>query len=605
MNIRFFLYCLGLAFLSPILKAEAVSIRASCTPNPLAARSVATYTIVVTGSSQVSQPSFPSIRGLDIQFLGKGHSVQIINGQKRSELRLNYALKTDAPGTYTLPSLSLRVDQKDYQLPPLDLTVLPSSEHALLKQSGISLRLEIEPTLLYEGQSLASKVILSVPAGIQGSILSDKPELLSPGFSPLQGPPVPTDSQKEENGQLFQEIAWDLRIKSKQAGKHSLSYQLPLSLRIQSTKSALQSFFDQSLLDPLALFQAQDETVLLESQEVSLEVLELPKEGKPANFSGYIGTLSAQKVDTSLMDPEVGDPVTLKLILRGSGDLQALPAPTFAQDKRIKAYPPKEEILNQASSGEMSLKSLEYIVIAQEAGNLSLPPLEINFFNPQSQRYETLSCPIPPLSVQAPKTPYKAPIEERAQVQAPSKTQDLQENQALSGPKMEEPNIASSNLQARLGTLRPSILPSLLYSRLYWWGQGGVFSLGLAALLYRWLSQLKQQKALTQQGAKTLDRLLEQAREAALEGKEAEFFDSLYAILSLPCLHLSQEISLKNLETFLTDRPAPPEILSTARYLWDLREGYAFGGGSLGSLKVKGVYQNLETFATYIRPCLT
>ncbi len=595
MKARSLIYFLGLVFFSPMLKAEAVSIQASCTPNPLTAKSLATYTIVIKGSSQASAPVFPPIRGLDIQFLGKGHSVKIMNGQKWSELRLNYAIKAHTPGTYTLPSLNLQVDHKTYQLPPLDLTVLPSSEHALLKNSGISLSLQLEPASFYLGQSFTGKLVLRVPAGIQGSILSDRPELISPGFCELPALHPPQDNQKQENGQLFQEITWNLRIQCTQAGKHSLSYQLPLSLRVQSSKQALQSFFDDDLLGPLAIFQAQDEEVLLQSQETSITVLDLPQEGRPAGFSGYIGTLRAQKVETSLMDPEVGDPVTVKVILTGSGDLQALPAPILAQDKRIKAYPPKEEVLYQGAPEGSVQKSLEYILIPQEAGNLHLPPLDIDFFNPETKRYERLCCSIPPLRVQAPKMPYQAPQTEPVTVELP------QEKPALEGDKAALP---LPKLQAQLGTLRPSILPSLWHSRLYWLGQGTGLLMIVGALTVRRFSQLRKQKALSKQSSKELDILLKKAREAALAHQEAEFFKHLHDLLCLPCLQLGLVPSLKSLEGFLIQRGATPEALSSARHLWDLREGYTFGGGLGSNVQLKAIYKDLATFANHLKPCL-
>lgn len=617
MKSHFFICALCLALLSPCLKGEDISISAHCTPNPLAAKSMGAYTIVIKGSSQVSPPVFPAIPGVDIQFLGKGHSVQIINGQKRSELRLNYAIKAHTPGVYTLPSLNVQVDHKAYALPPLDLTVLPGSEHALLKQSGISLCLKLEPSTLepstlepstlepstlYLRQTFTCEVVLRVPAGLQGSILSDRPELVSTGFIDCNEPLAPKDSQIQDNGQIFQEISWKRHIQCTQPGVHTLSYQLPLSLRVQSNKNALHSLFDEKFLDPLALFQSQDEEVLLETQELNITVLDLPQEGRPSSFSGYIGTLSAQTVQTSLMDPEVGDPVTIKLILTGSGDLKSLTPPALPQDKRIKTYPPKEDLIHPAPDDERHHKILEYILIPQEAGRLSLPALEIHFFNPDTQRYERLSCAIPPLTVQAPKMPYQAPLKAKANVedlpQTPKENASLGEGQ---------PPFPTPTLQTHLGTLRPSALPSLWHSRLYWISQGALLLLLIGVLAVRKLSQLGKQKALRQEGLKELDILLQNAKEAAIHKQEAEFFKHLHTILCLPCLYLShgQGPSLQSLEDFLIERAAPPEALSKARQLWDLRESYTFGGGLGETFQLKALYSDVVTFANHLKPCLT
>jgi hypothetical protein len=598
------IYLCLLALLTPPLKAEAIQLSNQCSPNPLSAHSIATYTIVIKGSTQVSLPNFPSIPGLDIHFLGKGHSVQIINGQKQTELRLNYAIKAKHPGTYTLPALVLNVQNKPYEVPSTTLTVLPSSENDILKQSGITLSLKLDQTSVYVGQMLHCQVVLRVPAGIQGSILSDKPLCISESLQDLNTPAPPKEAHGQEAGQSFQEISWERTLKPSKGGTYSLGYELPLSLRIQSSKNRLSSLFDDHFLDPLSLFQSQDEEVLLSTPKHPVEVLELPVEGRPRVFSGYIGSLSAQVVETSLMDPEVGDPVTVKLILTGSGDLESLAPPSIEAHKAIKTYPPKETLLAEPPPSKLSSKVIEYILIPQEAGKLELAPLELNFFHPESGTYEHLSCPIPPLIVQSSSMPYQSPkLGENPP--PPTNNPDSPKPADLEADSSQKQTaLSGAVLQTHLGKLRPSILPSYLYSKSYWQAQLILLGFIGCGCILRYLHIRKQKQSTKLKAADTLKELLDAAKQALIQEDSPRFFASLEKVLKLSSRCTDSEESLQNLESFLSDHGASPDILSIARQLWELRESYTFGGGMSSQTKLKQAYSQLESLSHFLKTCL-
>lgn len=592
-TISYLTYLAFLTFLIAPLKAQSIQVSSHCSPNPLSSNSLATYTIIIKGSSQVSLPNFPDVPGLDIHFLGKGHTVQIINGQKQTELRLNYALKAKSTGTYTLPSLRLNIQNTVYELPSTTLTVLPSIENDILKQSGISLSIKLDQPKLYLGQILHCEVTLKVPTGIQGSILSDKPLLMSDALQELPNLPTPKETHGQDAGQSYQTIIWQRALKASKAGVYPVQYELPLSLRLQSTKNNLNTLFDDHFIDPLSLFKIHDEEVLVESPQSTLEVLDLPAEGRPQDFSGYIGTLSPQVVQTSLMDPEVGDPVTLKLVLTGSGDLDSLPAPRLKAHKGIKTYPAKETLLPEPPPSNQSSKLIEYILIPQEAGTLALPPLELTYFNPQTSTYEHLSCPIPTLIVQNSSLPYQAPkLPDQPAPPAP----------ALAEPPPDTTLPSSCPLQPRLGKLEPSILPAYLWSKTYWQTHLILTALIASACLLRGLYKRRHKQSVTTKAA-TLMELLDAAKDAAIQEDSPHFFAILEKILRLSSPEASQA-SVKNLEAFLSSHGASADILSTARQLWDLADSYRFGGGISSQTRIQTTYKSLETLTHFLKTCL-
>src|SRR5262249_56847351 len=78
--------------------------------------------------------------------------------------------------------------------------------------------------------------------------------------------------------------------------------------------------------------------VELTSQPLVLDVLPLPEQGKPADFSGAVGRFSLD-VRGAPLDVTAGDPVTMTYTLRGDGDLSSVAPPAIAGSDTLRVYP--------------------------------------------------------------------------------------------------------------------------------------------------------------------------------------------------------------------------------------------------------------------------
>lgn len=127
---------------------------------------------------------------------------------------------------------------------------------------------------------------------------------------------------------------------------------------------------------------------------VTVDVSQLPLDGKPANFSGAVGSfsfssnLSAQKI-------KANEQVTLKLNITGTGNMKLIKNPDVKLPEEFEAYDPKidNDKLKITENGLSGTKTIEYMFIPRQAGEYTIPPIEFNYFDTKTQSYKTLTSP--------------------------------------------------------------------------------------------------------------------------------------------------------------------------------------------------------------------
>ncbi len=131
-----------------------------------------------------------------------------------------------------------------------------------------------------------------------------------------------------------------------------------------------------------------------ESPPIRLRVRELPRDGRPADFSGLIGQyrIDASASPTSV---RVGDPIELSLVVYGpeaaitEPELNLTGAPGFEGVFRVD----DEGAETATSRGRTYIKQT---VRAQRDDVSVIPPVELTYFDPELGRYATArSAPIP------------------------------------------------------------------------------------------------------------------------------------------------------------------------------------------------------------------
>lgn len=135
----------------------------------------------------------------------------------------------------------------------------------------------------------------------------------------------------------------------------------------------------------------EEKEFLLNSAPISILVKPLPP--SPVDtFTGAVGRfeLKAQINQTSLKAGQTGK---LQVTLSGAGNFLQLPIPEVAWPQGIEGFEPKvvEEELQKEVVPERGKKDFEFSFTTDSAGQYTIPPLTLTYFNPQTEKYETAS----------------------------------------------------------------------------------------------------------------------------------------------------------------------------------------------------------------------
>ncbi len=158
-------------------------------------------------------------------------------------------------------------------------------------------------------------------------------------------------------------------------------------------------------------------TKTVKAGDLSINVKELPEQGKPLNFSGAVGDfeLSVEASRTSL---EVNESTQIKVKINGKGNLKLLSIPELSLPSALEKYDPEyTDNVRVNREGMNGSVTNSYTVVPRYAGSYPVDPLEFTYFDPNSKSYKTLSSYPFDLTVEGsallPSTSTIAPIAEK------------------------------------------------------------------------------------------------------------------------------------------------------------------------------------------------
>lgn len=183
------------------------------------------------------------------------------------------------------------------------------------------------------------------------------------------------------------------------AGKDVMTFKIGKSLIFPDKTGSYEiSPFEVILLydDPRKLFP---ERAKIKSNLTNLKIKPLP-DGTPNSFIGAVGTfdVSASFNNTTL---EQGKVVELNIHVFGHGNLHNIEAPKLKLPKGMVLYgdPEVEDSITFSSLGAEGMKTFTYYIQANVAGNVQLKPIEIAYFDLESESYKTAQAKIKELTV--------------------------------------------------------------------------------------------------------------------------------------------------------------------------------------------------------------
>ncbi|WP_432412152.1 BatD family protein [Rasiella sp. SM2506] len=123
----------------------------------------------------------------------------------------------------------------------------------------------------------------------------------------------------------------------------------------------------------------------------TITVKPLPVQGKPDDFTGAVGDFQFQ-VLSNRTTLDANESLELTTKISGKGNLKLFDLPSLKLPSALEVYTPERD--NQVtvqSDGMRGNITEKYTVVPQFKGNYPVRPITFSYFNPKTERYETLS----------------------------------------------------------------------------------------------------------------------------------------------------------------------------------------------------------------------
>jgi hypothetical protein len=298
-----------------------------------------------------------------------------------------------------------------------------------------------------------------------------------------------------------------------------------------------------------------------------LQVVSLPKEGRPESFSGAIGQFTLRS-SANPKKASSGEPVNLTLTVEGRGNFDAITAPALTGTEGWRTYAPKENFRAADGIGYGGSKTFEVSMVARE-DRTSTPGAEFSFFDPLKKTYVTLKAD--PIAVVAAGT--KGLADEPATPSTAAAAADASDRGA-------SPGIAAVETQLRgEGSGFAPLLKAGWFHILNWAVLAAVI-LSIPYLLWRRRRAKKSAQRLA------LEAQLRQARSdwqksetgAAFYRAAAQFIEARLALLE------NKPVALIDPTTVLASRVDDPALRSELQSVLAKRDEMNYGGGGDGVL---------------------
>lgn len=341
-------------------------------------------------------------------------SMQIINGAVSGAVSYSYYVQPRNTGSFTIGSASINYKGTSYKTDPIKIEVVkgstqnnpntqPQQDQAASNKEiadNLFIRASADKNRAYKGEQVTVTYKLYSRLSIASQMsISKLPQYQGFWAEELETSNNITFTTEVVNGKQFRVgVLKRVALFPTESGQLSVTpFELKVPVLIQKKRNrGSGSIFDDFFNDP---FFSRGETVEYnaKSNTIKIDVQPLPGNA-PASFSGAVGefTMNSQLNTTKT---KTNEPISLKLDITGSGNIQLLNIPEVNLPSGFEKYEPKTSEQVNRSARVSGKKSIEYLLVPRTAGEKEIPPLEFTYFNPSKKSYVTLHTPSYTISV--------------------------------------------------------------------------------------------------------------------------------------------------------------------------------------------------------------
>jgi hypothetical protein len=376
-------------------------------------------------------------------------STSYVNGKMSSYVSYSYVLQPQAPGHYTIPGATARVNGRLVKSNPINIEVVkggPGSQkpqqqaqpqapqprrrgyggaygesHPGVIRKGedvkdklrknIFVKVEVDKTTVYEGEQITAtyKLYTRLPTN---SNVTKVPAFKGFSAKDIELPNPPRAQEEMVNGVPFnvfvirKTLLFPLQSGELELDPAEVDNQVHFVVLGSRKKRAANDPFNDPFFrdafggspfddffsdDPFSTPEYQVVPYKIQSPVVKVTVKPLPAEGRPASFNGAVGKFT-MKAELDKKSLSTDDALTLKVNISGQGNVNLLNAPPLNIPPAFEKYDPAvTDNIEKNSNPLRGTRQFQYALMPLEKGDYELPPVEFSYFDPAAKAYKTLT----------------------------------------------------------------------------------------------------------------------------------------------------------------------------------------------------------------------
>jgi len=387
--------CLVIMLLVPSMVAaqDEISVEMTVSDDVIAIDEQAYLTVKVVGPQQnLPQPQMPSMAMFDAYSQGTSTNISIVNGRVESSVSYNYVLRPRKEGTFVVKPAAVVHNHKRYASNEITITVTASGDKNSIPEEtqattdkgqsrDLFLTAEVDKKSVYVNQ----QITLTIKFHHAVKLMSQ------PDYTPPQTTGFWADMLEDQktyyqvvNGRRYKVIEIKTALFPTRSGELDVGAAM-VEVQVPSKRKSRR-------VDPFTFFDdmfVQGEKATVRTRPITINVKPLPAEGKPLEFSGTVGkyTLTSTADKTTV---DVNQPVTVTYKFSGTGNITTVAEPQIGELKDFRIYrASSDEKVSKVGGIIGGTKIFEEVYIPKRAGQLTIPPVEFNYFNPATKKYYT------------------------------------------------------------------------------------------------------------------------------------------------------------------------------------------------------------------------
>lgn len=405
MNKRIFSLCcaiFAITIVAASLYASTKKFEISIDKSKVAIGEKAQLGISFYGTQSMPAPDVGNISGLDIRYVGPSTMMTVINGQVSTSITHLYSVQPLKTGKFQIGPFSFKYKSENYKSNIVFLEVSEEKAPAPLPQQRTRTTVSNEPLdlgdrmflTLYADKTVAyvnELIPVTVKLYVNRLNVNDiqLPTFAQENFSKVEFR-EPKQFRERLNGLLYDVLEFKTSIFGTKPGDYRLGpAKIKCNVMVRKSIGRGPGFGDDffgpdprdSFFDDF-LTRYERHPTELKSKDIQIGVLPLPDQGRPRDFKGAVGdyqfiyTANPTKV-------KVGDPITLKMDINGTGNFNTVLIPELESTRGFKIYEAQVKT-------EENRKSFTQVLIPESDKVSQAPRAIFSYFDPKARKYITI-----------------------------------------------------------------------------------------------------------------------------------------------------------------------------------------------------------------------